>query len=110
MVRSRTMARSNSAKDPSICIIIRPAGVVVSIASVSDRNPAPAAYLLEDEKHVLERARLAVEFPDNHDVAFVELAKEPMEFGRSQRPPDARSSAIRLQPTAMWARSCRPGS
>jgi hypothetical protein len=30
--RSRNMARSNSANDPIICIIIRPAGVVVSIA------------------------------------------------------------------------------
>lgn len=36
------MARSNSAKLPTICIIIRPAGVVVSMFSVSDRKPAPA--------------------------------------------------------------------
>ena len=41
-VRSRIMARSNSAKAPSMCIIMRPAGVVVSMASVSDRKPAPA--------------------------------------------------------------------
>jgi hypothetical protein len=27
------MARSNSAKAPTICIIMRPAGIVVSIAS-----------------------------------------------------------------------------
>ena len=33
-VLSRVIARSNSANAPSICIIIRPAGVVVSIASV----------------------------------------------------------------------------
>ena len=32
LVRSRSMAFSNSANAPSICIIIRPAGVVVSIA------------------------------------------------------------------------------
>ncbi len=37
------MARSNSAKAPTICIIVRPAGVVVSIASVELRNPAPAS-------------------------------------------------------------------
>jgi hypothetical protein len=36
-VRSRIMARSNSAKAPTICIIMRPAGVVVSIASVIRR-------------------------------------------------------------------------
>jgi len=37
------MARSNSAKAPTICIIMRPAGVVVSIASVIDRKPAPTS-------------------------------------------------------------------
>ena len=41
-VRSRIIARSNSAKAPTICIIIRPAGVVVSMFSVTERNPAPA--------------------------------------------------------------------
>lgn len=43
LVRSRRMARSNSAKAPTICIIIRPAGVVVSMASVRLRNPAEAS-------------------------------------------------------------------
>jgi hypothetical protein len=38
-VRSRIMARSNSAKAPTICIIIRPASVVVSTLSVSERKP-----------------------------------------------------------------------
>lgn len=40
-VRSRTSSRSNSANDPSICIIMRPEGVVLSMFSVSERNPAP---------------------------------------------------------------------
>ena len=44
-VRSRTMARSNSAKDPSICIIMRPAGAEVSIASVKERKLAAAASI-----------------------------------------------------------------
>jgi len=43
LVRSFSMDFSNSAKAPAICIIIRPAGVVVSIASVKPRNPAPAS-------------------------------------------------------------------
>ena len=36
------MLRSNSAKAPVIWNISRPAGVVVSMFSVTDRNPAPA--------------------------------------------------------------------
>ena len=40
LVLSRSIARSNSANAPSICIIIRPAGLVVSIASLKLRNPA----------------------------------------------------------------------
>jgi hypothetical protein len=35
-VRSRIIARSNSANDATICIIMRPAGEVVSMFSVSD--------------------------------------------------------------------------
>jgi hypothetical protein len=43
LVHSLSMARSNSANAPTICIIIRPAGVVVSIASDKLRNPALAS-------------------------------------------------------------------
>jgi hypothetical protein len=43
LVLLRSIALSNSATAPNICIIIRPAAVVVSIASVNDRNPAPAS-------------------------------------------------------------------
>ena len=38
MVRSRIMARSNPANAPSICVVNRSDAVVVSIASVTDRN------------------------------------------------------------------------
>ncbi len=41
-VCSRIVAHSNSAKLPTICISIRPEGVVVSVASVRLRTPAPA--------------------------------------------------------------------
>jgi len=41
LVRSLSIALSNSAKAPSIRIIIRPAVVVVSMPSVKLRNPAP---------------------------------------------------------------------
>ena len=44
-VRSLSIERSNSANEPTICIIIRPAAVVVSIASVIERNPHPLASI-----------------------------------------------------------------
>ena len=44
-VRSRIISRSNSAKEPSICIIMRPAGPEVSIDSVSERNLPPVASM-----------------------------------------------------------------
>jgi hypothetical protein len=40
------MARSILAKAPTICIIMRPAGVVVSMFSVMERKPAPALAIL----------------------------------------------------------------
>lgn len=45
-MRSWIMARSNSAKEPTMFIIIRPVAVVVSIASVRERNPAPDLSIL----------------------------------------------------------------
>jgi len=39
------MARSNSANEPTICIIIRPAAVVVSMFSVNERKPPPDAKM-----------------------------------------------------------------
>lgn len=45
MVRSRIIARSNSANAPGVCVINCPAGVAVLTASVSDRNPASAAAI-----------------------------------------------------------------
>jgi len=41
MTRSMMVARSNSAKTPSICTIIRPEGVAVSKGSVAERNDTP---------------------------------------------------------------------
>src|SRR5712691_3334980 len=42
-MRSMMVARSNSGKTPSICTIIRPAGLVVSNGSVAERKPTPAS-------------------------------------------------------------------
>jgi hypothetical protein len=44
-VRSRSIALSNSANAPTICIIIRPGAVVVSIASPKLLNPASASLI-----------------------------------------------------------------
>jgi len=48
------MARSGSANEPIICIIIRPAGVVGSIASLRLRKPAFASLI-----HSISSAHLA---------------------------------------------------
>ncbi|MDA8292960.1 MAG: hypothetical protein M0040_01120 [Actinomycetota bacterium] len=43
ITRSTMVARSNSAKTPSIWTIIRPAALVVSNGSVAERKATPAA-------------------------------------------------------------------
>jgi len=43
MTRSMIVARSNSAKTPSICTIIRPGAEVVSNGSEAERKPTSAA-------------------------------------------------------------------
>ena len=80
-VRSRIMARSNSAKEPTICIIMRPAGVVVSMFSVIERKPAPACGdPLHDVQHVLQRAGQAVELPDDDGVAFAQVVEHAVQL------------------------------
>ena len=81
-VRSRIISRSNSAKEPSICIIMRPAGPDVSIDSVSERNLAPMASMRSRmDEQVLERPRQPVELPDDEGVAGAHLIEQPMQFG-----------------------------
>ncbi len=61
---------------------MRPAGVVVSIASVRLRNPALAsAKPLHDGQHIAERTREPVEFPHHEHIALAELIQKPMKFG-----------------------------
>jgi hypothetical protein len=56
-VRSRIISRSNSAKEPSICISMQPAGPDVSTDSVSDRNFAPAALTRSRIVRILQDSR-----------------------------------------------------
>src|SRR5690242_9308592 len=81
-VRSRIMARSNSAKAPTICIIIRPAGVV-GVDRLGNRAEARAGVpdSLHDMQHVLERARQAVELPDDDDVTLPQLIEHALQLG-----------------------------
>ena len=76
------MARSNSAKAPTICIIMRPAGVVVSMFSVMERKPAPALAIrsMICSTSFSER-RQAVELPDHHDVALAQLVEQAVQLG-----------------------------
>jgi hypothetical protein len=87
------MARSNSAKAPTICIIMRPAGVVVSIASVSERKPAPAASMRSRmcSRSFSERDRRS-SFQTTTTSPAHKCSIMACRRGRSQRPPDARSS------------------
>ena len=79
-VRSRSTSRSNSANDPTICIIMSPAGVVVSMASVRLRSWPWLSDTLHDYEDVLQRAREAVELPDHDDIALADLSKQAMQF------------------------------
>jgi hypothetical protein len=80
-VRLRITARSNSANEPTICIIMRPAGVVVSMLSVIDRKPgAGLGDPLHDVQHVLEAAAQAIELPDDDGVAVAELVEHAVQL------------------------------
>jgi hypothetical protein len=75
------MARSNSAKAPTICIIIRPAGLVVSIATgQATKSHLCLGQPLHDRQHIPERPRQEIECPDNEHVAFAKLIKESMQL------------------------------
>lgn len=93
-MRSRIIARSNSAKAPTICIIIRPAGVVVSIASVSERKPAPAAAIRSI------RCRTSFSERDSRSSFHTTTvspgrswSRSRASSGRSHRPPDAAAAS-----------------
>jgi hypothetical protein len=76
-VRCRIISRSNSAKLPAICIIMRPVGMVVSIASVRERKPAPADALFSImRKKVHERPRKTVKLPDDNHVTKTQVIKK----------------------------------
>src|SRR3954453_814605 len=81
-VRSRTMARSNSAKRPSICIRMRPAGPALSIASVSERKRAPTASTLSRmcSRSVSERDRRS-SFHTTSGVARPQLIEQAVQLG-----------------------------
>src|SRR5437016_4163509 len=81
LVRSLSIALSNSAKAPTICIIIRPAGVVVSMASVRLRNPALASasrsmIISTSRRDRDSRSR----FPHYEHVTFAELIEKSEQF------------------------------
>ena len=82
LVLSRSIARSNSANAPSICIVIRPAGLVVSIASLKLRNPAFALAMCSIMVRTSRKgARGPVELPHYKDIRLSKLVKKSMQFG-----------------------------
>jgi len=59
---------------PIICIIMPPAGVGVSMASVKLRNPDLALRQpLHDRRDIAERTRETVELPDHEDITLAEM-------------------------------------
>ena len=106
-VRSRIIARSNSAKAPTICIIMRPADVVVSIASVSDRKPAPAFSIFSK---IWIRSFRERESRSSFQVTTTSPGRRwsiiRSNWGRSHLPPLAASSNTRPHPASFRARSC----
>ena len=69
MTRSMMVARSNSAKTPSICTIIRPAALAVSNGSVTDRNATPAwSSSIEHVRETAHRAGEPVHAVDQQQV------------------------------------------
>ena len=93
---------------PTICIIIRPAGVVVSMSSVSERKPAPALAIRSmmcstsfSERDSRSSFQTTTVSPSRR------WSSRRCSSGRSQRPPDAVSSKMRRHPAARSARACR---
>src|ERR1017187_3263267 len=81
LVRSLSMARSNSANAPTICIIIRPAAVVVSMASVRLRNPAPESPSRSIMVSTSRRERESrSSFQTHQHIALAHLIEKPMKF------------------------------
>jgi hypothetical protein len=113
-VRSEIRSRSNCAMEAKTWNVRRPAGVVVSMSSASERKPAPRSLIgVHDLEQVLERAREPVVLGHHHDVALAELVEEPVELGaRAQRAADlVGEDAARSRPVSAssWAsRFCSP--
>jgi hypothetical protein len=106
-VRSRIIARSNSANVLMICIIIRPAGVAVSMfVSVSERKLAPdcAIRSMMRSASISERDRRS-SFQTTTVSPSRNWSSMRCSSGRSHRPPDAVSSKMRRHPAdrSAWA-------
>jgi len=82
LVRSRSMARSNSAKAPTICIIMRPAGGGgVDGLGQAAKSGFNLRQPLHKNEHIAERTREPVELPDHEDITLAEMIQQPVKFG-----------------------------
>jgi hypothetical protein len=108
IVRSRMMLRSNSAKAPKMWKISRPPAVVVSIASVRDRNPhsrlcSSSTVSINWANDLTSRSS----FQTTSVSPGLRKSSAAFSCGRSRDAPDAVSSKIRRQPTTDRASVCR---
>jgi hypothetical protein len=58
---------------------MRPAGVVVSMLSVIERKPAPAAPI-HDVQHVFQGARQTIQLQDDNGVALAQMVEQSMQL------------------------------
>lgn len=107
-VRSRIRSRSNWAKDPKMLNMRVPPGVLVSIASVSERNCTPLAskLLMSSTRFCRDRPSLS-----SFQTTTVSPSRSRSSMwsssGRWAFAPDATSMKIRLQPAFSSASRCR---
>ena len=74
------MVLSNSAEAPAICIIVRPAGAAVSIASVKLRNSTSAPQSFHDDQNVPERTREPVDLQTTSTSPPAEMVEKSLEL------------------------------
>lgn len=101
-VRSRIISRSNSATAPSIWVINRPGAVVVSIASVREQKPAPAAVIFSRVNNRSRSERLSrSSFQTTRTSPELSAAIALASCRRSASPPEASSLNTVSQPAAV---------